>query len=491
MAVWRWSTPVDDAFVVYTLKTLREKTRADIAFMQKRDFYFGPFIAPGAGMVEYAVGIERVLWTGDRLQVITVTGDTLKKVLKESGLFDQQDIQATQEKTETNQGLYTFGLRKTEDDQYVIDGDLLDPKRLYTVATTNHITAGDTGYPELNDPLLASKKLPKPPGDGDVEGERISELICRDLVGSGCIADPAMRYPRGEGNVVFAMSTDRPPQNKPGPGARAQAWFIHSLDRPMMLESNRSQKAGEKEKSVLEAITGNRPIWRFSLIQASFSFQESSNNLSEKERALLFTGFSAPGINGANSHQWQITKKAELVHSGRRLDEYLRNQLDYSSQVNEQIAPALPSVSQTKNRDQFDAGLFYHPFTVCHNFRPCPASQKEYPKLGMVFEPFRFDSPLAQEELIIGPKTNEQKVDLGRSQGLLARIGLRIENAASHFETGYEAGWERGSLVAFQAGTTTCAPLPNQSPEGCLEGLVPPGRYPPDSRRPAVARFLC
>lgn len=456
----------NDAFVKCTLRILREKTHADVALMQKRDFYQGPFRPPFDDATTNALGIERVLWTGDILQVVTVTGDTLQKVLKESAGFDQQDLQATQEKTETGRGFFTLGISKTEDGQSVIDGDLLDPKRLYTVATTNHITAGDTGYPELNDPQLANKQLPKP---GGAEGIRISELVCDKMFQTGCVKNSQPKYPKGEGNALFASRKDGPAEDQPSRGARAQAWFIHSLDQPLIP----NKKSGNDEGD-LETKIENRPIWRFSLVQASFSFQESINNLSEKERALLFTGFSAPGINGANAHTWQVSKQAELVRSGKWLNEYVRNQLDYSSQVTEQIAPALPSISRSKNRDQFDAGLFLHPFTVCKLFLPCPAPRKEFPKVGVVFEPFRFDSPVAQEELVIGPKTNQEKVNLERTQNVLGRAGVRIENAKSHFEAGYEAGWERGALVTFVAGSTSCPPLPSQSPYGCLTSLVPP-----------------
>jgi hypothetical protein len=173
-----------DAFVNFTLKTMREKTSADVALMQKRDFYAGPFSHAQAESAVSAVaeGIERVLWTGDILQVVLASGDTLAKVLKESDSFDRQDLQSTQENVEPGRGLYTHGIRKTDDGQYLIDGSVLDPKRLYSVATTNHIMAGDTGYPELSDPTLSSKNLPPPPKGKDEEGRRISELVCVDLV---------------------------------------------------------------------------------------------------------------------------------------------------------------------------------------------------------------------------------------------------------------------------------------------------------------------
>jgi hypothetical protein len=454
-----------DSFVTATLRIMREATNADFAMLQKRDFYWGPFRQPH----DPAGGdVAQVLWTGDVLRVITVTGATLKKVLQESAQFDQADLQATLEVQEVKRGLFYYGLEATEGGNYLIDGALLDPARLYTIATSNHISAGDTGYPELNDPQFADNRLPKSPTlktssfalkGQEAEGRQISEIVCLELKLAECVT-------LADDSALFARTDQQVTQAKAGVPARMKAWGFNSLNQPLF--------ANAEDRSSPELNAQDRPIWRFSLLQASFSFQESINNLSEKERAQLFTGFSAPGIGGANSHQWQISKQAELVRGGKWLDEYVRNQMDYSSQVNEQIAPALPSVSQSKNRDQFDAGIFYHPFTTCHNFLPCPAPRKEYPKIGFVFEPFRFDSPLAQEELVIGPKTNEEKVNLGRTQNVLARTGLRIEDEKSHFEAGYEAGWERGALVTFVAGGTSCPPLPAQSPFGCLTSLVPP-----------------
>ena len=168
-----------------------------------------------------------------------------------------------------------------------------------------------------------------------------------------------------------------------------------------------------------------------------------------------------------------MSERSELVHSGKWLDEYLRNQLDYSAQITQQAA-GLESVSRDKNRGQLDTGFFVHPFTVCSHFMPCRIQRKGDPKIGFVLEPFRFDSPLAHEELVIGSGNNEERVILGKAQRFMWRTGLRLENSKSSFEAGYEAGWERGALVTFMAGATSCPPLPDQSPEVCLMGLTPP-----------------
>src|SRR5205807_6230970 len=126
--------------------------------------------------------LERILWMGNYLQVLTVKGDTLKKVLDDSAKFDTLDEQSTLEKVEVGRGLLTMGIQKTRDKQYLVDGTQLDPSRLYTVVTSNHISAGDNGYPELADPQFADSRLPKPDKDGDenTKAPRISSLVCQE-----------------------------------------------------------------------------------------------------------------------------------------------------------------------------------------------------------------------------------------------------------------------------------------------------------------------
>jgi hypothetical protein len=145
--------------------------------------------------------------------------------------------------------------------------------------------------------------------------------------------------------------------------------------------------------------------------------------------------------------------------------------------VQKQAPPAtLPSVSRDKNRYQFDAGLFYHPFNFCRVVWPfCLSTRKEYPENGFVFEPFRFDSPIVNELVDIGANgPNPQRLTLGRTQRVLMRTGWRTENAKSHLETGFEGGWNRGSLDKIVTSQGTCAPTPSEAFGECLANLPTP-----------------
>src|SRR5207302_10878201 len=113
------------AFELATLAVLRIHTGADVAMLQKRDFYWGPFpktlndrvgaIHPNGEL------LERILWMGNYLQVLTVKGDTLKKVLDDSAKFDTLDEQSTLEKVEVGRALLTLGIQTTRDKQYLSD----------------------------------------------------------------------------------------------------------------------------------------------------------------------------------------------------------------------------------------------------------------------------------------------------------------------------------------------------------------------------------
>jgi len=54
------------------------------------------------------------------------------------------------------------------------------------------------------------------------------------------------------------------------------------------------------------------------------------------------------------------------------------------------------------------------------------------------------------------------------------RGGIRLENAKSHFEAGFEGGWERGALNEIVTSAGTCFPMPKESPEYCLSQQTPP-----------------
>jgi hypothetical protein len=456
-------------FITRVLKILREKTNTDAALMQKRDFYWGPFLKyqdPNKTPVSppNAEKIDRVLWKGDVLNVLIVKGSALRKALKESQEFDHLDKQSTKRVDEPFRGLLYFGIAPTDDDDYLIDGTLLDDDRLYTIATTNHIASGDTGYPELNDPELADTRLHNPQKTEKI-GQQISKLVCEALKQDHCIAAPP-DAPIGS-NALFASADARPAQETPNSAVRLKDWFRTSLNEPLI----------SYEPRISQQHVQDRRTWTLALDSASVGYKLVTNNLSEADHQTFLGGITEPGVSAPNSRSWTFTTQARLLDAGKWIDAYIRHQSEYSNQVTQQ-KQGLPISTYDKNRSVLDAGLFIHPFHVGNHFWSLfsPGGRKSEPKSGFVLEPLRWDSPIRTENLVIThPDKTQEILPLQYTWRLFMRAGLRFENTKSHLEAGTEAGWTHGALLGIHTATgVTCFPNPAQSVQDCLNGLTPP-----------------
>jgi hypothetical protein len=92
----------------------------------------------------------------------SIPGSALKAVLKRSKDFDSQDAQSLSISNETKRGLVTIGvIQDGERDELLVNGESVDDKRLYTVATTDYAGFGDTGYVELTSVAFAGPILPR------------------------------------------------------------------------------------------------------------------------------------------------------------------------------------------------------------------------------------------------------------------------------------------------------------------------------------------
>ena len=467
--------PNEDPFIMATLKIMRDTTGADVSTMQKRDFYFGQ-LRPSSYLGEVIAG---VLWKGDILQVITVTGDTLRKVLRESKQFDQADIQPIKVSEESGRGLIVYGIKSTEDGNYLINGNLLEKSRLYTIATTNHISVGDTGYAELNDPALADKSLPHSHraaasrAERELEnlqhgeGKEISELVCKELKQSGCVSDVT--------DALFASSSQRAPEIRADLWPRTMAWLSTSMERPLL--SKGEQRLGYP---TLQDSAESAATWRLSLKELSWSFGAVRNNLSEVQRVSQLTGASDPAAYAAKGHSIDYATRAEWVRGTASIDEFLRGQLLYKSNSTgstktvgstNQIVPGLANVSQPKDQVLLDSGFFWHGL----------GRNKYYPQQGIVIEPFHFDTQLVQNSLPINSHYNNAtgvldrpayRVPLERTRMFLGRVGYRLQNQGNSFEVGYEGGWETNALdkLTFLVGgnAAECDLKAQQTLNNCL-----------------------
>jgi len=447
---------LENAFELAVLAALRDRTHADVAMLQKRSFYWGPFpLPPGSDLDLRRPNdelLERVLWMGDYLDVLSVKGSALKKVLDESDQLDTVDAQATHEIVETSRGVLALGVEKTKDKQYLVDGMQIDPNRLYTVATSNHIAAGDNGYPDLADPLFADTRLPKPD-----TAPRISSVVCEELRAPACAPGQALD---------FAGIKQLPPQLNAGLPGFARAYVRSVFGGRPELPADAYNRTNYQAQLI--------PTWRFSLKDLSFNLSSVRNNLTEPLRLTELGGVTEPGAGNAKSHAINFSTHLEWVRSTTLLDEFIRGLSQYQDTVtgNTATVPILNSsgmlsdvlyqapalTTYSKNLSAVDAGFFLH-----------PGGHKYFDKLGVVLEPIHFDTQVAKQELLFPAAYDPAgsgnvlvpavPLHLPRNRNLLSRLAFRSESDTNHFELGYQIGEEFNALDSLTSNIGTCPAL--------------------------------
>jgi hypothetical protein len=463
---------VENAFQLAVLAALRDRTHSDVAMLQKRSFYWGPFPVPldGQQSLEKANGqlLDRILWMGDYLEVIPVKGSTLKKVLDESDQFDALDEQATSEIVEAGRGVLALGLEKTRDKQYLVDGMQLDPNRLYTVATSNHITAGDNGYPELAE--FVDRRLPavdKDDKDADDQTPRISSVVCQAL--GAQFGDNLCVYNPG---LLFATIQQLPPQLEPTTLSFFRAYQRSVLGTPQLPRDAYSRTNYQAQLN---------PTWRISLKDLSFNLSSVRNNLTEPERLTKLGGVTEPGAGNAKAHTINFSSHSEWVRSGKWVDEFVRALGEYQETVtgntatvpilsstgtlNNVLYPAPALTTFSKNQFATDAGIFWHPGWLWR-----PAGHKYFDKIGLVFQPLHFDTQIARQSFDLAAVYDPAgtgnilipaiSLPIARVRNILpARIAFRTESDKNHLEVGYQGGWERNALKSLTTNLGTCPAL--------------------------------
>ena len=163
-----------------TLLALRNALDTDVAILQKRDFFtpdFPDLLTTPILPALHQEWLERVLWKGDLAAKVHVTGKTLLALLAQSDIFDAADKNATDVDHEERRGLLHLGVIKMADDTWYVRGNPVDPAGLYTLATSDYIAFGDTGYD-----ALAKPDVPPAANIGDIRKvSRIAGLVCRAL----------------------------------------------------------------------------------------------------------------------------------------------------------------------------------------------------------------------------------------------------------------------------------------------------------------------
>jgi hypothetical protein len=419
-------------FQVVTLEAMRRN--ADVAVMQRRDF-FG-LDAPGAKTCYAATSealrptesLERILWKGDLVMTQTITGAALRAILKQSALFDKADSDPYTDSLHPGLGLVVLGALQNPDTKtwYVNGQDVLDT-RLYSVAMTDFLAFGDTGYTDLGTPPVPPPYRIRDAAIGN-RVERVTDLVAA-VVFPSKVTPPDL-------TLSAYLDYSRHSYFLLGPAAGF-------MDKVGILRRNAKKPAWSPKTA--EALAEERPYWRLFVDRGELGFTQYENNYPVLDNLQSkYAGIPESGVATPQSHSWSNAVAVELRREQRNRTLFARFEEEYSRTFTQQTGPAGSFLlSYSSNRLAFESGI-RQTFT---------GTVRQGRWLGWIASfngTTQVVRPLDDESVTLAapgcPSTTivcatiPFQTNLARTNRLLGKVGLRAETRTSWFEAGYFGG---------------------------------------------------
>jgi hypothetical protein len=446
-----------------TLCAMRKALGADVAMLQKRDFFSelpADVIDINHRRDNLQQILDRIIWKGDFLTLLYLPGSALASIMRQSKRYDDEDASKLSIANERSRALVTLGLKADpKSNGYLLNEVPVDPNRLYAVATTDFVRAGDTDYPELAAASIGSAAIPS---DFDEQLETISSAVCRRLAGD-----------RATTACIGAISRDKyfdklslaPSDQRPGNTHLNQIWSWSLFHRPDSTPRSSQKKtittAGEKVQLKVE----QRPIWELSVQKFSLGTSGISNNLSDEEIDEKFAGITTPSVTAHRKINWASDLQMRLSRSSHSHELFVSPGVRYNVEY-VGISNAPTEVTQLANVSSVDAGV---------NLRfPNRSLPHLNTALSLHFETQTtrpFATFVLGTQTIVDPVNNVRVDDKlrfrqDRSWTVLPRLGLRWQDRVSFIEAGVQAGKEFNAVDGYRFTRHGLPPdvcLPNSS----------------------------
>ena len=423
------------------LAAMRSRYHTDVALLQKRDLFDLPAVLANARRpINRQQDADTVFWKGDFVVRVDLTGDTLKSIMEQSDKFDAADSNALSSDLETGRGLLRRGIFQDTDKNWTINGQPLDGGKQYSVALTDYLAYGDTGYVGLKSaslPKAADLKVLVP----------LSELACRAI-----FQDSSCEQKDIEGDMYFDRTGVRPFSNRPADAFGDLGQWLRSA---APLVSPREVAPDDREKKAQD-----RRYWTITLEKADLKY--SSYDHTPQSQAQLksqFAGVPQSQILTANSVALAHDVRLRAVHSGKHIEKFLLFEDAYERDY-KQADNDVRIQSQPANMIAGEGGV---------NWRLLP-QHRALPALKLAASlrvESNFAHPLTAFTINGDNSGNNPAGTLVRPLPRLTRfplkLGFRVENQSSWLEFGYQYSHNRN----FPSGYNFYGPT------GVLEGTCP------------------
>lgn len=430
---------------VLALCAMQHYTGADVALLQQRDFFVdlprlsGDVDDPELKQRDPSLQqiLDRVVWKGDLLTLLYVPGSAIKAAMDHSREFEAEDRSKLSLPAEKERGLVYLGVTfDSERREYIINGMPLDSSKLYAVATSDYIGAGDTGYPYL---AAAQLKPPVSPTDFDGRLNTIASVVCRELAGHNAPADCLEPLARDDyfDRLAGVAPNDLRPGNTPARDLWRWSIFHHASAVPGEVVRN------ESVTDAAQRTVEQRPIWDFNLQKWSIGVTTVGHNDSDFDIQNNFSGITTPGVNAFRSTTIATDFLAQWSRSWGHGQFFIAPSYTYNVQDRGQ-PDNLRVINQVADIGALDVGYVYR------------VGGRSAEELDGVFS-HHFETPLTQAFNAFtlssthlgahGETVPDQiRFELDRSYTELVRPGLRWKKRASSLEFGPQWGHEWNAL---------------------------------------------
>ena len=458
-----------------SLVTMQERCHSDIALLQHRDVFFAPseFNRPVNAVGLYAL-VNAMLWKGDFIQCMNLTGATINSLMSQSRQL--QDAENRGLSTDLSHGwsLASLGANSRQGNatQRLVNAQWLDARKLYSVAITDYLANGDTGYPSVPGgepaPYVPLGHLRLPPLSGCVAAKLLSASTDFDpnekqLALASC----------NQSSNTFDELPDRPtPSPVKSPGLRK--W----------LTGWRQTDPLAKIGSRLEGNAQERPYWSIDLYRVAASYTLFLHDGTEGLVATRFPGITVVDLSAPQSASLTLDYFARAQREARTWQLYMQSELNYGHRMQRSKPTGTTGTGETGYQLSQSANFWYWEIGLARRFAPAYRSPAGFKMLAPVGLRTQIQPQILQIIPPGGATSSTVTPESARNYFVSFRPGVRYEYAfplpaaggsaglrttlESFVEFGYQGGeiFHEPSAFVFAGGTcfadglSTCLTTP-------------------------------
>lgn len=414
-------------FECAALEAMRSHLDADLAVLQTRDFYDGctngidlaaldEEINQNVGGIAVEEAVRRALWNSAFLTRVSLSGATLRVVLKASEDISQSEKSSIATSLAPNRDLIYLGVAKIKGDYYV-DGVKLDDSKIYAAAISDQLVSGDTTYPQL-----AQIDLTTPDVFTGREHEtfRVSDLVAQLLLTSYIFPAEGLKNK----DVIAKWSAGKLGGDDPPTAAKKQNGSLFS-------------GIGEAEEKVQD-----RNFFGLTLQQLAVGYSFSKPNQTDLNIGKNLAGVTNPNVASPHSENVSFSDNFRFYReyksfSSAGLDEQLTFARNRQGTLQSSGGPLTTPSGAAISADSISLSantLILSPFVEFHGHRYHPSWK------WIVFRPATFSTDIAKNTQFLKTATKNVEYDLvlERQRNWQPSVGTRYEWDPLRFvEVGY------------------------------------------------------